>query len=163
MPLKRFNNTSWAAVVTQTDRPNSVCNRCVIEGFSGVFVLSRCFIGLSVGVGAFVIGLSLISSFFSCRCYSDKVLKQLFVYVRSRKKLQTESGNNINFHIRKVQINWCGCLQGVWTWGTFTNEKSNKIVCKQWLSCINQLWIYWCCHILVSLCSGNKIRGSSNK
>ena len=93
MPLKRFNNTSWAAVVTPTDRPNSVCNRCVIVGLNGVFVLSCCFIGLSVGVGVFVIGLSLIFPFFSCRWYSDKVLKQLFVYLRSRKKLQTESGN----------------------------------------------------------------------
>ena len=28
------------AVVTPTDRPKSVHNRCVIEGFGGVFVLS---------------------------------------------------------------------------------------------------------------------------
>ena len=27
------------AVVTKTDRPKSVCNSCVIEGFGGVFVL----------------------------------------------------------------------------------------------------------------------------
>ena len=42
-----------------------VCNRCVIEGFGGVFVLWHCFINFSLGVGAFVIGLSRISSFFS--------------------------------------------------------------------------------------------------
>ena len=56
---------SGVAVVTPTDCPKSVCNRCVIEVFGRVFVLSRCFLDFSVGVGAFVIGLSQISSFFS--------------------------------------------------------------------------------------------------
>ena len=42
------------------------CNRiCVIKVFGGVFVLSRCFLDCSVGVGVFVTGLSQISSFFS--------------------------------------------------------------------------------------------------
>ena len=49
----------------QNDRPRSVCNRCVIEVFGCVFVLSRCFLDFNVGVAAFVIGLSQISSFFS--------------------------------------------------------------------------------------------------
>ena len=53
------------AVVTPTDRPKLVCNCCVIEVFDNVFVLSHCFLDFSVGVGAFVIGLSQISSFFS--------------------------------------------------------------------------------------------------
>ena len=53
------------AIVTPTDRPKSVRNRCVIEVFGSVFVLSHCFLNFSVGVGAFVIGLSQISSFFS--------------------------------------------------------------------------------------------------
>ena len=53
------------AIVTPIDRPKSVLNRCVIEVFGGVFMLSRCFLDFSVGVGAFVIGLSQISSFFS--------------------------------------------------------------------------------------------------
>ena len=53
------------AIVTPTDRPKSVRNRCAIEGFGGVFVFSRCFLDFSVGVGAFVIGLSQISFFFS--------------------------------------------------------------------------------------------------
>ena len=51
-------------IVTPTDRPKSVRNSCVIEVFGGVFVLSRCFFDFSVGVGAFVIGLSQISFFF---------------------------------------------------------------------------------------------------
>ena len=37
----------WLAV-----GPKSVRNRCVIEGFGGVFMLSRCFMDFSVGVGA---------------------------------------------------------------------------------------------------------------
>ena len=57
-------------MVTPTDRPKSVSIRCVIEVFGGVFVLSLFFF-FSVGVRAFVIGLTQISSVFSCyRCCS---------------------------------------------------------------------------------------------
>ena len=59
------NHTSWVAVVTPTDRPKSVRNRCVIELFVALFMLSLCPFDISVGVWAFVIGLSQISSFFS--------------------------------------------------------------------------------------------------
>ena len=38
--VNRFNDTSWMSVVTLNDRPKSVRNRCVIEFFGGVFVLS---------------------------------------------------------------------------------------------------------------------------
>ena len=58
---KPVNHTSWVAVVTPTDRPKSVRNRCLIELFCGVV----CPFDISVVVGAFVIGLSQISSFFS--------------------------------------------------------------------------------------------------
>ena len=61
--------------VTPTDRPKSVRNSCVIKVFGGVFMLSRCFLDCSVGVGVFVTGLSQISSFFSCKmckwCHRD--------------------------------------------------------------------------------------------
>ena len=60
-----FNHTSWVTAVTPTDRPKSVRNSCVIKVFCGVFMLSRCFLDYSVGVGVFVTGLSQISSFFS--------------------------------------------------------------------------------------------------
>ena len=50
--------------VTPTDRPKSVRNRCVIKVFGGGFMLSRCFLDFSQGVGESVIGLSQISSFF---------------------------------------------------------------------------------------------------
>ena len=65
MLVNRFNHTSWLAVVTPTDRPKLVRNRCVIEGFNGVFVLSRYFLDFSESVGTFVIELGQISSFFS--------------------------------------------------------------------------------------------------
>ena len=64
-PVNQVNHTSWVAVVTPTDHPKSVRNRCVIELFCGVFVLSLYPFDISVDVGAFVIGLSQISSFFS--------------------------------------------------------------------------------------------------
>ena len=60
---KTLNHTSGVAVVTPTDRPKLVCNPCVIELFCGLFVLSLCPFDISVGIGAFVIGLSHISSF----------------------------------------------------------------------------------------------------
>ena len=62
-PVNQVNHISWVTVVTQTDRPKSVCNHYVIELFVALFVLSLCTFDISVGVGAFVIGLSQISSF----------------------------------------------------------------------------------------------------
>ena len=56
-----LNHTSWVAVVTKTDRPKSVSNRSVI----GVFVLRLWFLEFSVGVRAFFIEPSQISSFYS--------------------------------------------------------------------------------------------------
>ena len=55
-----------------SDRPKSVRNRCVIDVFMEflcchvvtLFMLSRCFLDFFVGIGAFVIRLSQISSFF---------------------------------------------------------------------------------------------------
>ena len=44
-PVNRFNPTSLVAIVTRTDRPESVRNRCVIDVFDGVCALSRCFLG----------------------------------------------------------------------------------------------------------------------
>ena len=42
VPVNWFYHITWVAVVTPTDRPMSVRNRCVVEVFGGVFVLSRC-------------------------------------------------------------------------------------------------------------------------
>ena len=35
-PVNQVNHTNWVAVVTPTDRPKSVRNRCLIELFCGV-------------------------------------------------------------------------------------------------------------------------------
>ena len=43
------------AIVTSTDLPKSVRNRCVFEVFGGVLMVSCCFFYFSEGVGAFVI------------------------------------------------------------------------------------------------------------
>ena len=61
------NHTIWVTVVTPTDRTKSVRNRCVIELFGDVFVLSCCPFDISVGIRAYFIGLSQISSFFLLR------------------------------------------------------------------------------------------------
>ena len=50
--------------VTPTDRPQSVRSRGVMKIVVAFLMLSRCFLDFSVGVGAFDIGLSQISSFF---------------------------------------------------------------------------------------------------
>ena len=62
---KLINHTNLVVVVTPTDHPKSVRNRCLIEFFVELFVLSLCPFDIFVDVGAFVIGLSQISSFLS--------------------------------------------------------------------------------------------------
>ena len=62
---KPVSHTSLVVVVTPTDRPKSVRNRSLIDFFVALFVLSLCPFDISVGEGAFVIGLSQISSFLS--------------------------------------------------------------------------------------------------
>ena len=65
-PVNQFNHTSLMAVVTNW--PMSVRNRCVIEHFGCVFVLSFWFFlggGYPISVGDYIIGPFQISSFFS--------------------------------------------------------------------------------------------------
>ena len=56
-------HTRLITEVTITDRPALVRNRCVFEGFGGVFVSSVCFLGFSVGIWIYVKGLVQISYF----------------------------------------------------------------------------------------------------
>ena len=48
-----LHHTSWVAFDAPTDRPKSVRNRCVIEVFGGVCVLSFCFFGFFCGCSCF--------------------------------------------------------------------------------------------------------------
>ena len=64
-PVNQVNHTGWEAIVTPTDRPKSVRNRSVFELFCGVVCVVILPFDISVGVGAFVIGPSQISSLFS--------------------------------------------------------------------------------------------------
>ena len=66
-------------VVTPTDRPMSVHNRYVIEVFWGVIVLCS-FFDFCVGIGAFVIGLSQISSLFPENINLGKNVSTCFMY-----------------------------------------------------------------------------------
>ena len=63
-PVNLLNHTSWAALLTQTDRPKSLHICWVIEVFGGVLGLSICFFDFSIGIGAIIIELSQINSFF---------------------------------------------------------------------------------------------------
>ena len=65
-PVNQVNHSSWVAVVTPTDRPKSVRNCCLIELSVALFVLSLCPFDISVGVGAFVIGMGQISFLSLC-------------------------------------------------------------------------------------------------
>ena len=53
----RLNHTNWVAIVTPTDHPKSVSNRCVTEDLVAVLCCHVAF-WIWVGVGAIVIGLS---------------------------------------------------------------------------------------------------------
>ena len=89
---KPINHTSWVAVavVIPTVRPKSVRNRCIIELFVALFVLSLCPNDISVGIGAFVIGLRQIKT---KRRRSDSVLWQKPLHLR---KCQKGSDNTNN-------------------------------------------------------------------
>ena len=76
-PVNQVNHTSWVAVVTPTDRPKSVRNCCLMELFVALFLLSSFPFDISVGVGAFVIGLGQISSFLSLLLFNDSVFIEL--------------------------------------------------------------------------------------
>ena len=59
--------------------------RCVIDVFGGVFVLARCFLDFfPVGVGAFVMGLSQISSFFAYYRIHDNDIMAFHNYMRQK-------------------------------------------------------------------------------
>ena len=62
--------------------PKSVRNRCVIKVFLWrFFMLSHCCLDFSVGVGAFVTGLSQISSFFSCDSFKTYKGISIILYI----------------------------------------------------------------------------------
>ena len=66
-PVNLFNYTRLVAAVTLTDRPKSICNRCVFEGFGEFLCCHFALLNYSVGVGLFAIGLSQISTLSSCK------------------------------------------------------------------------------------------------
>ena len=74
-PVKPVNRNSWMTVVTPSDRPKSVRNRCVIELLGDVSVLSCCLFDISIGIRAFCIGLKQSSSFFLIKTKSQRTEK----------------------------------------------------------------------------------------
>ena len=104
-PVNWFNHTSNVAVVTPADRPKSVRNCCVIEVFGGGFVLSLCFLEISVCVRAFVIGLSQISFFFS----SNQVLVPLEVKEHKDNEDDGDNGECGEQHGTPTREHWTTC------------------------------------------------------
>ena len=64
-PVNQFNHTSWVAIVTATDRPKSVRNRCVIEVFGGVLCVVTLLLGL----------------FYRCRGLCHRTESYLFLFL----------------------------------------------------------------------------------
>ena len=69
-PVNQVNHTSLVAVITPTDRPKSIRNRCVIEFFCGVVCVVTLSLWHFCWCMGFCKGLSQISSFFSLDTYS---------------------------------------------------------------------------------------------
>ena len=69
-PVNQANHTSWVAVVIPTDRPSRSATAVKSNFFVALFVLSLWPFDISVGVGAFVIGLSQMSYFLSIYNYT---------------------------------------------------------------------------------------------
>ena len=108
--VNQVNHTSWVAVVTPADRPKSVRNCCLIELFVALFVLSLCPFDISVGVGAFVIGLGQISSFLSV-CIVNIIIYLLILFgylLKQGKNLVQTTFTNINIitHVTMRVWNW---------------------------------------------------------
>ena len=83
------------AVVTPTDRPESVRNRCVIEVFGGVLCVV-----ILLWVGAFVIGLGQISSFFPPRKKSRYNDVYLMVLREKGSDMIKKNINKLFFYLR---------------------------------------------------------------
>ena len=82
LACKPVNHTSWVAVVTLTDHPKSVRNRCLIQLFCGVVcVVTLPFWHFCWCRGFCHLGLSQISSFLSLNKYPRTTLKYWFVYI----------------------------------------------------------------------------------
>ena len=97
--------------VTPTDRPKSVRNSYVIKVFGGVFMLSRCFLDCSVGVGVFVTGLSQISSFFSLhsrQCDRDKkrTLSNRFEFISWHNRFLWKGVKSVHLGILLVSLSF---------------------------------------------------------
>ena len=104
----------WSCFVpfgTPTDHPKSVRNRCVIEFFIYVFCVVNLPFDISICVGAFVIGLSQISSFFFfCMCSNVEIILFWTCHVCGPFKFRTSLGTSILLSQTKWFKNferWC--------------------------------------------------------
>ena len=111
--------------VTPTDRPKSVRNSCVIKVFGGVFMLSRCFLDCSVGVGVFVTGLSQISFFFSFKIY--KLLAVTFIPAFTTNAMTSD-------FLLLISHGWVV---------TFPDSQRTVFIFRSWLDLIDVVLAFW--------------------
>ena len=114
-PVYRFNHASWMAIVTPTDRPKSVRNRCVIKVLGGGFVLSRYFLDFSGGAWAFVILRSsqissIFSSLLSSVMYSTLGSRKVMKTALRKVLMKGTHTPNMNV-IRRMVRKFCGELK----------------------------------------------------
>ena len=88
---KPVNHTSWVAVVTSTDRPKSVSNRCLIELFCGVV----CVVALP------------FRYFCWCRGFCHRTGSDLLLFVLTGSKIPTSLTKIVFFGpMRKRWLSW---------------------------------------------------------
>ena len=128
--------TPVGLLVTPTDRPRSVRNRCVIEVFGGVCVCCPLVFEFSVGVGGFVIGLGQISFFFS-----------FFLYKKGDKTaiIPEEVFNELHYIAESIQL-LTSFLKGtsdvVWRWNCIIHKKEIILAPKfpSFMSCKERIY-----------------------
>ena len=86
--------------VTQSDRPNSVCNRCVIELFDDVFLLSCCPFDISVGMRVFFHRTESDLFLFSL----DKLSGNSVIGFCLNTEYRTQSRTNVYTHLSMIPI-----------------------------------------------------------
>ena len=80
--LNRFNHTNLMTVVTPTDRPESVRNRCLIEVLVA-FLCCPLVFQIFVGIRFYVIALSQISFLLFLSIYIHFFIKKMFFCLTS--------------------------------------------------------------------------------
>ena len=114
-PVRLVNHTSWVAVVTPTDRPKSVRNRCLIELFCGVV----CVVSLPFW------------HFCWCRGFCHRTESDLFLFLFSSCFISYQTNSCLIYHIiTNIPI------ESRFIWNTKTGNPQDFLrICKAYSLC----------------------------